>query len=523
MNNLKLLINTIKHLKLKQVHYRIFYLLRNKFLNKEYNFDFKEEVTPLQWISYYTLQDSYLQNNYFIFLNIEHQFDKIDWNYNAYGKLWTYNLNYFDYLNQDNMTKEQGLFLINAFIANKKTIVDGFEPYPISLRGINWIKFLSVHKINDNKINTFLYNDYLRLLDKLEYHILGNHLLENGFSLLFAAYYFKEERFYKVAHHIIEEELEEQVLNDGAHFELSPMYHKILLTKLLDCYNLICLNDRFKDSDFESLLKQKAEVMLGFLENISFKNDGIPLLNDAANNIALENDIVLDYANQLKLKPYNKSLGDSGYRKFLINDFEAVMDVGKVGPKYQPGHAHADTFTFCLNYKNHPVVVDTGTSTYNIGERRDYERSTIAHNTVCYDNKDSSEVWGGFRVANRAKVTILKDTQKELIVEHNGYKRYGITHHREFEILSKKFVIKDYINGIATKNNISSLHFHPETKLDKKDNYLILNDNIKLSWKGFDNVNILDYQYAPEFNKLVDAKKIEGVFKNESEFKFEML
>ena len=391
------------------------------------------------------------------------------------------------------------------------------------MRGINWIKFLSIHKINDDKINTFLYNDYKRLADNLEYHILGNHLLENGFSLLFAAYYFNNDEFYKTAGNILKEELEEQILEDGAHFELSPMYHKILLVKLLDCYNLVRLNDLFNDSAFENLLKQKAEIMLGFLENISFKNGTIPLLNDAANNIALENKVVLDYANQLKLKPYNQPLGASGYRKFLIDDFEVVMDIGKVGPKYQPGHAHADTFTFCLNYKNHPVVVDTGTSTYNIGERRDYERSTIAHNTVCYDKKDSSEVWDGFRVADRAEVTLLKDTRKELIVEHDGYKRYGLMHHREFKISSKKFFIKDYINGIATKNNISSIHFHPNVKLDKKENYLLLNEVIKLSWKGFDKVNILDYQYAPEFNKLVNSKKIEGIFKNKSEFKFEIL
>ena len=45
----------------------------------------------------------------FTFLNIPHDFsDKIDWNYRSYGKLWTYNLNYFDFLNQEEMSKEIG-------------------------------------------------------------------------------------------------------------------------------------------------------------------------------------------------------------------------------------------------------------------------------------------------------------------------------------------------------------------------------------------------------------------------------
>ena len=73
---------------------------------------------------------------------------------------------------------------------------DGLEPYPTSLRCINWIKYLSKENIQDEVINKSLYNQYLRLLDNLEYHLLGNHLLENGLSLLFGAYYFKDDSLY---------------------------------------------------------------------------------------------------------------------------------------------------------------------------------------------------------------------------------------------------------------------------------------------------------------------------------------
>ncbi|MCK5662355.1 MAG: hypothetical protein KAI17_02665, partial [Thiotrichaceae bacterium] len=41
--------------------------------------------------------NSYIDDQ-FTFLNLSHEFeDVIDWNCPAYGKLWTYNLNYFDY------------------------------------------------------------------------------------------------------------------------------------------------------------------------------------------------------------------------------------------------------------------------------------------------------------------------------------------------------------------------------------------------------------------------------------------
>ena len=133
----------------------------------------------------------------FTFLNIPHNFsNQIDWNYTEYGKLWTYNLNYFDFLNQEGMSKEIGIDLINDYIENDKTLKDGKEPYPISLRGINWVKFLSENRVCDSRINKILHQHYFILLKNLEYHLLGNHLLENAFSLLFGAYYFQDEKLY---------------------------------------------------------------------------------------------------------------------------------------------------------------------------------------------------------------------------------------------------------------------------------------------------------------------------------------
>jgi hypothetical protein len=46
--------------------------------------------------------------------------------------------------------------------------------------------------------------------------------------------------------------------------------------------------------------------------------------------------------------------------------------------------------------------VDAGTYAYDLDERRRYDRSTAAHNTVAVDGQDSSEVWHIFRVGRRA-------------------------------------------------------------------------------------------------------------------------
>jgi len=97
------------------------------------------------------------------------------------------------------ISQEQGLVLINDFIAQQNNIKTAFEPYPISLRGINWIKFFIKENIDNDIYNTSLYAQYQILLKNLEYQHLANHLIENGFSLLFGAYFFNDKNLYKKA------------------------------------------------------------------------------------------------------------------------------------------------------------------------------------------------------------------------------------------------------------------------------------------------------------------------------------
>src|SRR5690606_38857552 len=122
------------------------------------------------------------------------------------------------------------------------------------------------------------------------------------------------------------------------------------------------------------------------------------------------NEELFSYARSLGLIVRESKLSQSGYRKLTNENFDLCFDVGEVGPTYQPGHAHADTLSFELYIHNRPVIVDTGTSTYEVNEIRFYERSTAAHNTVSLNGENSSEVWGGHRVGKRAITKITEDT-----------------------------------------------------------------------------------------------------------------
>lgn len=122
--------------------------------------------------------------------------------------------------------------------------------------------------------------------------------MENGFALLFGAYYFNDPVFYKKAKAILIPELQEQVLGDGGHFERSPMYHCIMLYRVLDCYNLVRNNALF-GRELEDILKERAEVMLGWLEEVVYSNGRIPLLNDAAVGIAPTAKELIEYSQRL--------------------------------------------------------------------------------------------------------------------------------------------------------------------------------------------------------------------------------
>lgn len=458
MNFLKLF-NTIKYLHYKQVYYRLFYLVRNRQKKKIHKEPLVNELQPLQWKQALLFEDSFLGNNTFSFLNITHRFEKkIDWNFAGHGKLWTYNLNYFDFLNQENIKSDKGLELIWDYISKENGLKDGLEPYPISLRGINWIKFLSYNSISEKRIDQSLYNQYQSLMHNLEFHLLGNHLLENAYSLFFGAYYFRDDKIYHKAKAILKAELEEQVLDDGAHFELSPMYHQILLHRLLDCINLAQSNT-WKSDGTLVFLESKAIKMLSWLQAVTLSNGNIPMVNDCAYGIAPASSKIFNYAKDLGLTWEKGKLSGSGYRKFEKSNFEVFMDVGNVGPDYQPGHAHSDTFSFELYLDGKPIIVDTGTSTYEKNELRQRERETAAHNTVKVANKEQTEVWGGFRVAKRAKIITLEEAENLLIGSHDGYGR--IVHQRQFDFSGDSLVISDAINNSAVECE-AFLHMHPK-------------------------------------------------------------
>lgn len=498
-----LLFNTLRYLKISQIFWQIFYRFKSKYflISKKKTI----AIYSLKFRYVISQKDKYKNNNFFCFLNLEKKFDIIDWNFMDYGKLWNYNLEYFDYLNQDDISKEEKLKLIHSFydysIKNKRIL----EPYPVSLRAINIIKFFSLDNIKDDMIINSLYQELEFLNKNLEYHILGNHLLENGFALLMGGAFFKEDRWRIKAERLLLKEVQEQIHTDGAHFELSPMYHKIIFYRILE---LIVWYNQYENKNelFLGEVKGTAVKMESFLRNIIFDNGDIPHFNDSSDGIAYSTEELLGHFEVLGLESNVIPLNDSGYRSMQNPDFAIKIDVAQLAVSYQPGHAHADSLNFIMYYNGKPFIVEQGTSTYQINERRALERSSQAHNTVTINRENHSEVWSGFRVGKRAVTKILEDKLNYIKAEHDGYyKKYKTIHTRGYE-LTADFQITDEMT-VPSKYE-AFLHFDAVLTPYIEENTIKFKENdLVIFFEDESDIKLEPYKLADGYNRYLDATR----------------
>ena len=433
--------HTLRHLKPIQLYGRIWFCLVRPRIDMR-------PAPPLRsthrrvWVKPAARRISLVGPERFCFLNDTHDLAAGGWDDPALEKLWRYNLHYFDDLNAqdaDARTEWHRVLLSRWVQENPSGIGTGWEPYPTSLRIVNWIKWaLGGHALPPECVESLAVQTRW-LSQRLEIHLLGNHLFANAKALVFAGVFFEgpeAEGWLEKGLRILEREVQEQVLSDGGHFERSPMYHALALEDMLDLINFAATSLETMPSRWRSFADSWLETvgrMRIWLTAMCHPDGEISFFNDAAIGIAPSLMELEAYAGRLGLSSVSVA-GDgvahfpaSGYIRVQRGAMVALLDVAPVGPDYLPGHAHADTLSFELSLFGRRVLVNSGTSRYGMGPERLRQRGTAAHNTVSIDGQDSSEVWGGFRAARRAKpfgLQIREDVNGvHVVCSHDGYAR----------------------------------------------------------------------------------------------------
>lgn len=412
-----------------------------------------------------------------------------DWDNELPSKLWVYNLHYFEDLLAENAYRKREFHqkLLDLWIdQNPVGLGNGWEPYPTSLRIVNILKvWLGGLDLNERNFRS-VFEQASFLSNNLERHLLGNHYFSNLKALLFAGVIFKNERWLSIAEKAFFSEIPEQILKDGANFELSPMYHSLMIVDMLDMLNLSRTYPTQITSRLVSLLEYYIPKMLKFMEAMAHPDGGVSFFNDSANGIAPSKIKIESYAKILgfeintigSVKPQIIDNSNGGYICAIVAENKLIFDTSAVGAKYIPGHAHADTLSFELSIGTQRVFVNSGTSEYGLSQTRINQRKTLSHNTLEVDGKDSSQVWSGFRVANRAKIIsksaeLKPDNHILLHGAHDGYKSLfgGCIHMRKLTFTQDSLAVSDTLRG-NFKHGKSRFYFHPDLIITLQDDLL---------------------------------------------------
>ena len=231
----------------------------------------------------------------FVFIGQAGRLSEVGWDGDAREKLWRYNQHYFYDLNASgggNRYKWHQALLDNWVENNPPAKGNGWEPYPTSLRIVNWIKWALAGNDLSSDCKHSLAIQARWLTKRLEIHLLGNHLFSNAKALVFAGLYFKgmeADRWLGQGLRILQREVDEQILPDGGHFERSTMYHVLALEDMLDLCNVTnCYPDALAKSQYEQAAKWPDIIakMRRWLKVMVHPDDNISFFNDAALEIA---------------------------------------------------------------------------------------------------------------------------------------------------------------------------------------------------------------------------------------------
>lgn len=490
MKKAELYFNTIKYMKCSQIFYRFFRKLTaackvhgDSTIKQPVRISIREIDLDQGYLDRFDC-DALLNNELFL-LNERHRVNFADWTIEGETtRLWVFNLHYMEYLIPMavcyNRTKQEIYYdkireIIDSWLKRyEKADCDAWNSYTISERFVNWLIVLELlgNRIDrdylfKSQLEKSLYRQYRFLKVNQEKHLLGNHYFENLKALIIAGIIFKDQKILRRYLKNFQHQIQEQVLEDGMHYERSFMYHNIIMEDILRV--LTALNQVQGYDLYKNICTTVLGKMLGCALSFESRIDRIPLFNDAGNNVAksvttLERGIRKYLPDQQSFDSMCRSLPGAGYYRYEREDMICIIDCGEIGPRYIPGHGHCDCLSFEMFFNGVPVIVNSGTYQYQ-SVKRPYFRSTRAHNCFTIDGEEQSQCWGEHRVARRIS-EIRAVNGKE---EFEGYCRFwnGAQAHRKMKFEQSCVIVEDVCDNKPNAMIRSYLHLTPDTEVTK--------------------------------------------------------
>ncbi len=342
-----------------------------------------------------------------------------------------------------------------------------WHPYPVALRAWSFCGLygaLVAGGPHERPFRAALAAHATFLRRSLETDVGGNHLVKGLKALAGLAVFAADEALLAFALRRLNRQLAVQVLPDGGHYERAPAYHCQVLGDLVDIANLLRADGRPQPA----ALRQAIASMRGWLGAVLTPPGEVPLLNDG---FPVSPQLLAGLGPADPPGVALHVLPDTGLARLAAGGWHLLADIGPPCPVHLPAHAHADTLGCVLHVDGRPLLIDTGTSTYEAGRRRDRERSTAAHNTLEVDGRDSTEVWGAFRAGRRARVIGVSaywcEGELTVAAAHDGY-RYlpgRPRHHRRWSLSADGLRVVDTVTGSGRHRIVVRWHLAEGTRV----------------------------------------------------------
>ena len=283
-------------------------------------------------------------------------------------------------------------------------------------------------------------------------HLLGEAVTLHALGVLFPAFP-RAHRWKARGAEVVHEALQQQVREDGSHFEQSSYYHVYALDFFL-----------LHQALGGAVPKEKLDRMADYLAALMGPRRILPFLGDDDGGRLFHPYGDRDKFGRATLTPPSPSFvsrffPNAGIAVLIDDNLQIIADFGSFG-EGSGGHSHSDTLSIVAFLGDEELLIDPGTYTYIAEPKlRDWFRGTAAHNTIRVDGLDQATPAGPFRWHNPPVC--------EARSLYEGVCRYrGITHCRTLSLENHKLTIEDRIDGPAGEHLVEQF-WHPGEAMEQ--------------------------------------------------------
>jgi len=464
----------------------------------------------------------------------------------------------------------------------------------VALRAANWALALGMVR-RSNAIDTpawlslvaslFAHGAFVENNLENKYEVTSNHFASNVVGLFFLSAMFaglpSGTRWRTLSRQWLEEEMQKQVLDDGADYESSIPYHRLMLEFFLGSARLAALTGEPLSAPFLKRLQQ----MVTFFAATTRPDGHMPVVGDADDGrlhilnrlggaepqdgrhvfapaalmfhrpdwLALAGETNLweaawwglalpadGVAGGVRVEPLTH-FPRAGLTALRTDRVFLLITNGVVGTAGFGNHKHNDQLAFEYHRDGVPMFVDPGSYVYTSdADSRNRFRGTASHNTVMLDDVEQNEfkpewLFRMFEQAHPEHVAVRESASTlEYVGRHSGYRRLseGVVHVRRFALdrATSVLTLVDRFEGRGRHRARWHFHCAPGATVEAAPGIVTVSAgpiNVQLRVPPTLDVSVYEAWYSPSYGVRVACRAFDLTavieIQHHAEYAFEIL